>query len=112
MAHKMMRSGNPTASDLLREAAELLDTGPPTAELQELIAELKEIKIRLSALEVGHNVPKLAYSVDDVVLATSLGKVSIFAHLKSGDLKSIKVGRRRLIPAAALAEFLAILKVR
>ena len=101
-----MRNHKPTASDLLREAAELLDIGPPTTDLQELIAELKEIKIRLSALEAGRSIPKLAYSVDDVVLATSLGKVSIFANLKSGDLKSIKVGRRRLIPAAALAEFL------
>lgn len=48
------------------------------------------------------NVEKLAYSVDEAVKASGLGRTTIFECIRSGQLVSVKVGRRRVIPADAL----------
>ncbi len=46
-------------------------------------------------------------TAEDVAERTNLGRSTIYALLKSGELKSVKVGRARRIPAAALDEFIA-----
>lgn len=50
---------------------------------------------------------KLAYSVDEACSATSLGRTAVFDLLRRGELTSVKVGRRRLIPVASLDAYLA-----
>lgn len=47
------------------------------------------------------------YGINDVMEATGLGRTTVFALIKDGKLRSVKVGRRRLVPAAALNEFIA-----
>ncbi|MGO1827045.1 helix-turn-helix domain-containing protein [uncultured Corynebacterium sp.] len=47
------------------------------------------------------------YGINDVMEATGLGRTTVFALIKDGKLRSVKVGRRRLVPAAALDEFIA-----
>lgn len=49
---------------------------------------------------------KLAYSVDEACSATSLGRTAVFDLLRRGEIASVKVGRRRLIPAASLDAYL------
>ncbi len=49
----------------------------------------------------------LAVSVDDAVDMSGLGRSTIYAALSAGDLPSLKVGRRRLIPVVGLKAWLA-----
>ena len=49
---------------------------------------------------------KLAYSPQEAADASSLSLRAIWRAIETGELKSAKVGRRRIIPAADLAEFL------
>jgi excisionase family DNA binding protein len=41
-------------------------------------------------------------SVSDVTARTTLGRTAIYALIQSGQLQSVTVGKRRLIPAEAL----------
>ena len=50
------------------------------------------------------------YSIEDVIARTSLGRSKIYELLASGELGSVKVGRRRLIPATSLDEFVERLR--
>lgn len=47
------------------------------------------------------------YDIDGVLDVTNLGRTTIFALIRDGKLRSVKIGRRRMIPAAALDEFIA-----
>lgn len=53
---------------------------------------------------------KLAYSIDDVAELMSLGRTTVVALVGSGDLPSIKVGGRRLIPRRDLNDFIERLR--
>lgn len=50
-------------------------------------------------------VEKVGYSIEDAMQATGLGRTTIFELLRSGQLESIKVGRRRIIPADAVRAY-------
>ena len=56
--------------------------------------------------------PLLALSVKGCVRAAELGRTTIYEAIKNGDLKSFKVGRRRLVRVAALEAWLASLEQR
>jgi excisionase family DNA binding protein len=49
---------------------------------------------------------KLAYSVPDAAYALSLSPDYVWKLIYSGELRSLKVGKRRLITLAMLEEFL------
>ena len=51
---------------------------------------------------------KIAYRIDEDVNATGLGRTFLYERIASGDLKSIKVGARRLILREDLLEFLRL----
>jgi len=51
---------------------------------------------------------KIAYRIDEAVNATGLGRTFLYERIASGDLKSIKVGARRLILREDLLEFLRL----
>lgn len=51
--------------------------------------------------------PKRLLSVNEVCHASGLGRTSIYAAIKRGDLLIIKIGRRILIAASALDAFIA-----
>ena len=48
---------------------------------------------------------KLVYSVDDVAELLSIGRTKAVALVSSGDIASIKIGGRRLIPGQDLQNF-------
>jgi excisionase family DNA binding protein len=47
-------------------------------------------------------IPRLAYSVTEAVAATGMSRATVNRKIASGELKSVKISRRRLIPAAEL----------
>ncbi|GAA4664054.1 helix-turn-helix domain-containing protein [Amycolatopsis dongchuanensis] len=57
-------------------------------------------------------VEKVGYSIEDAMQATGLGRTTIFELLRTGQLESIKVGRRRIIPADAIRAYFAAERAR
>lgn len=49
----------------------------------------------------------LLYDVDDAIAMTRLGRTKLYELMADGTLPSVKAGRRRLIPAQALRDFVA-----
>lgn len=49
---------------------------------------------------------KLAYRIDEAVKASGLGRSFLYERMAAGELKSIKVGGRRLILHTDLVDFL------
>jgi excisionase family DNA binding protein len=50
------------------------------------------------------------YRVTDAMILLSLSRSVIYEQLRCGRLRSVHVGRTRLIPAAAIAEYIALLE--
>ncbi len=48
---------------------------------------------------------KLLLPVDEAAALASIGRSKFYELLAAGTIESVKVGRRRLIPQAALEEF-------
>jgi excisionase family DNA binding protein len=65
---------------------------------------------RVSKLEKATPAHKLLCNVKEVMQVTGLGRSKIYEYILSGELRSIKVGRRRLIPTDAIPEFIAQLQ--
>ena len=53
-------------------------------------------------------VEKLAYRVSEAVEATRLSRGLIYRDCSNGRLRTVRVGRAVLIPAAALREYLSM----
>lgn len=51
-------------------------------------------------------VEKVGYSVEETMQATGLGRSTVYELLGSGELESIKVGRRRIVPVDAITQFM------
>jgi excisionase family DNA binding protein len=49
---------------------------------------------------------KISYRIDEAVKATGLGRTFLYERIASCELKSIKIGGRRLIMRADLVSFL------
>ena len=55
-------------------------------------------------------VPAVLYSVDEAASALRLSKSVLYELIRSGRLRTVKAGRRRLVPVAALTEYVASLE--
>ncbi len=55
------------------------------------------------------DVPAVVYRVDEAATALRLSRSGIYELIRSGRLRSVKHGRRRLIPVDALTEYIASL---
>lgn len=51
------------------------------------------------------NVTPVLYRVDEAAEALRLSRSLIYELIRSGRLRSVKAGRRRLVPVAALGEY-------
>jgi excisionase family DNA binding protein len=58
---------------------------------------------------VKSDVVPLLYRVDEAAAALRLSRSSVYKLIRSGQLRSVKQGRRRLVPVIALAEYVASL---
>ena len=50
---------------------------------------------------------KLAYSINEAIDATSLRRTKLYSLIKEGDLDTVRVGGRTLIPADSLRALIA-----
>ena len=50
------------------------------------------------------------YGVADAMVILSLSRSVIYQQIRSGRLRSVTEGRRRLIPASAIADYVALLE--
>lgn len=50
-------------------------------------------------------VPALLYGVDEAAEALRLSRSVLYELIRSGQLRTVKQGRRRLVPVAALEEY-------
>ena len=73
------------------------------AALAELAAAIREEVVAAPASPA----PDRLLGVTEAADALGIGRSATYAELQAGRLRSVKVGRRRLIPAAALASFIA-----
>ena len=53
---------------------------------------------------------RLSYTIEGAVKATDLTRTRLYGAIKDGELRSFKDGRRRMISAKALEEFIAKLE--
>ena len=53
---------------------------------------------------------KQLYRVADAMVLLSMSRSAIYEQIRSGRLRSVTQGRRRLIPALAIAEYIALLE--
>jgi excisionase family DNA binding protein len=58
---------------------------------------------------VKSDVVPLMYRVDEAAAALRLSRSSVYELIRSGQLRSVKQGRRRLVPVTALADYVASL---
>lgn len=54
--------------------------------------------------------PPRLYRVDDAARMLSMGRTAIYELIRSGRLRSVKEGRMRLVPASAIADYIALLE--
>jgi len=58
---------------------------------------------------VGTEVPDQYFRVQEAQAILRIGKTTIYEELRTGRLRSVKRGRSRLIPGAAIAAYQALL---
>jgi excisionase family DNA binding protein len=55
-------------------------------------------------------IPPVLYRVDEAAAALRLSRSLLYELIRSGRLRTVKVGSRRLVPVEALAECVAMLQ--
>lgn len=58
-----------------------------------------------SALQI----PPVLYRVEEAAEALRLSRTAVYDLIRAGDLRTVKIGRRRLVPIDALSEWVASL---
>ena len=51
--------------------------------------------------------PPAAFSIDEAARQLSIGRSSVYALIKTGDIRIVKIGRRTIIPAAEIARIIS-----
>jgi excisionase family DNA binding protein len=77
--------------------------------LEAALAELADaLREELRAELAGHDGgPVQLLSIHEAARIAGVGRTTLYAELQAGRLPSVKIGRRRLIPADALAKVAA-----
>ena len=59
----------------------------------------------MAVSKVRATVPAVLYGVDEAAEALRLSRSLLYELIRSGRLRTVKAGRRRLVPVAALDEY-------
>lgn len=70
------------------------------------VAELVDALRAELAAEARPTAADRLYDVDAAAAALGIARSKLYDLITAGELRSVKVGRRRLIPAQAVAEFI------
>lgn len=54
------------------------------------------------------NIPKLGYSINEACKASSLGRTTIYGHIRAKRLQAVRIGGRTVIPAESLMALLGV----
>lgn len=54
-------------------------------------------------------IPPVLYRVEEAAEALRLSRAAVYELIRSGRLRTVKQGRRRLVPVAALGEYVSSL---
>lgn len=74
------------------------------AALAELAAAIRD-EFAATAAQRAPDGPPALLSIAETARRLAIGRSALYGLIAAGDLRTIKVGRRRLVPADALAEF-------
>jgi excisionase family DNA binding protein len=74
----------------------------------ELVAQVGRLVAEASPNASRAHIPRKAVSVDDAAAMLGVGRSTMYELLETGGVRSVKVGRRRLVPIAALDDFLTM----
>jgi excisionase family DNA binding protein len=79
-----------------------------TPRVQAAVAELIEALAEAVRTEADARpaAPDRLLSVDEAGAMLGIGRSSVYGEIQAGRLRSVKVGRRRLVPSAAVGEFI------
>jgi excisionase family DNA binding protein len=101
------RSGRPIDSPTLLPVGRWTDPGPAVDRLTVAVVELVAALREEIATENRPNwrEPDRLLSVDQAAQALGIGRTALYSEIGAGRIRSIKVGRRRLIPSSAISEF-------
>lgn len=50
--------------------------------------------------------PKLSYNVDEAIAVTGMNRNALYRAISANQIKTFKVGKRRMVSARALREFI------
>ncbi len=71
------------------------------------LAELVDaLRAEARAEMAPDNGPDKLLSINAAAEALGIGRSALYAELQSGRLRSLKIGRRRLVTSAAIAEYI------
>jgi len=101
-----LRSGGQIVRPMLLPIAPSSEHGPMsdrlTTAVTELVAALRdEIATQRRPSE---REPDRLRSIDQAARALGIGRTALYSEIGAGRIRSIKVGRRRLIPSSAISE--------
>lgn len=76
--------------------------------LAAVVADLAEaLRIAVARTEAASPGPERLLSVYEAAETLGIGRTALYDEFASGRLRSVKIGRRRLVPASAIAELVA-----
>lgn len=83
-----------------------LQTGGPSDRLAVAVAELVAALREEIAGEAQPAAPDRLLSIDEAAGRLGFGRSRLYTEISSGRLRTLTVGRRRLVPSSAIAEFI------
>jgi excisionase family DNA binding protein len=75
-----------------------------TARLEAALLELAAA-IREELREAAQSAPDRLLSIPEAAATLGIGRTRLYAEMDAGRLRTLRAGRRRLIPASALTEY-------
>jgi excisionase family DNA binding protein len=74
------------------------------AALEELAAAIRAEVAAVAAVPAPGG-PERLLSVSEAATALGIGRTALYAEIQAGRCRSVKVGRRRLVPESAIAAY-------
>lgn len=71
------------------------------------VAELVDALRAVARAAAAPSAPERLLSIDEAARALGIGRTALYSELAAGRVRSVKIGRRRLVPASAVIEFIA-----